>query len=348
MNEGQSQEQIAFEEADTAIFEIPDIRTRLATLQNYFFPRLERLLDVIVERVRATYDLDPFEDMTITYRPAHREDAKTVRDFGEVYIGLTPKRTKEPLHVFHDDGKPYFFGPSSLVVAVDPEGSLRVSFRSFLYKTDPKFAQRFHAVVDEHWDSIGPVMEFIGVASGRRMHWTPLRRSLLEHQWWFAPIAPFPLAEDHWLGLVVQQFVALYPMLDTAMRLARGKPPMLGELYERFKAAFARGDDEPSDEDGEEGAAGRAAAGGAVEALELPELDSYTMVRPRKWYAVLARDNWTCCSCGRSTKLHGVLLEVDHIIPRSKHGTDDMDNLQTLCRKCNAGKSNTDDTRLRR
>jgi len=43
-----------------------------------------------------------------------------------------------------------------------------------------------------------------------------------------------------------------------------------------------------------------------------------------------------------------VLLEVDHIIPRSRRGTDVMGNLQTLCKKCNIGKSNRDDTDLRR
>jgi 5-methylcytosine-specific restriction endonuclease McrA len=60
----------------------------------------------------------------------------------------------------------------------------------------------------------------------------------------------------------------------------------------------------------------------------------------------LARDRWTCCSCGRSTREHGVLLEVDHIVPRSKGGSDDPKNLQTLCKKCNIGKSNKDQTRL--
>jgi len=65
-----------------------------------------------------------------------------------------------------------------------------------------------------------------------------------------------------------------------------------------------------------------------------------------KWWAVLARDKWKCLSCGRSSKEDGVLLEVDHIIPRSKGGSDDMSNLQTLCKKCNIGKSNRDSTRL--
>ncbi|MEG4023452.1 HNH endonuclease [Microcoleus sp. S13C4] len=78
----------------------------------------------------------------------------------------------------------------------------------------------------------------------------------------------------------------------------------------------------------------------------MPELDSYSFVRAGKWWTVLARDKWKCLSCGRSSKEDGVLLEVDHIIPRSKGGSNDISNLQTLCKKCNIGKSNRDSTRL--
>ena len=33
-----------------------------------------------------------------------------------------------------------------------------------------------------------------------------------------------------------------------------------------------------------------------------------------------------------------VVLEVDHIMPRSKNGSDDMENLITSCFDCNRGK----------
>lgn len=49
---------------------------------------------------------------------------------------------------------------------------------------------------------------------------------------------------------------------------------------------------------------------------------------------VFLRDNYTCQYCGKV----GGKLEADHIIPFSKGGTDDMDNLVTACRKCNRQK----------
>lgn len=79
---------------------------------------------------------------------------------------------------------------------------------------------------------------------------------------------------------------------------------------------------------------------------EISELESYSFVRAGKWWAVLARDRWKCLSCGRSAREDGVVLEVDHIIPRSKGGSNETSNLQTLCKKCNVGKSNKDSTRL--
>jgi 5-methylcytosine-specific restriction endonuclease McrA len=45
-----------------------------------------------------------------------------------------------------------------------------------------------------------------------------------------------------------------------------------------------------------------------------------------------------CAQCGRQPLEHGVVLVVDHKIPREWGGTDRRDNLQPLCVECNAGK----------
>jgi len=54
-------------------------------------------------------------------------------------------------------------------------------------------------------------------------------------------------------------------------------------------------------------------------------------------YQVFERDSFTCQYCGRKPPI--VILEVDHIIPKSKGGTDEPSNLITSCRDCNRGKS---------
>lgn len=56
-------------------------------------------------------------------------------------------------------------------------------------------------------------------------------------------------------------------------------------------------------------------------------------------YDVFKRDGFKCQICGATSK-DGAQLHVDHIIPVSKGGKTEMSNLQTLCSRCNLGKSN--------
>ncbi len=56
--------------------------------------------------------------------------------------------------------------------------------------------------------------------------------------------------------------------------------------------------------------------------------------------SILQRDNYTCKICGNSVyKEPNLLLEIDHIIPVSKGGKTEPNNLQTLCWRCNRKKS---------
>ena len=57
-------------------------------------------------------------------------------------------------------------------------------------------------------------------------------------------------------------------------------------------------------------------------------------------YAVLHRDGYKCVVCGRNAKDDGVKLHIDHIVPVSKGGTNNINNLRTLCKDCNLGRSN--------
>ncbi len=56
-------------------------------------------------------------------------------------------------------------------------------------------------------------------------------------------------------------------------------------------------------------------------------------------YDVLRRDGFKCTLCG-ATQADGAKLHVDHIIPVSKGGKTELNNLRTLCDLCNLGKGN--------
>jgi hypothetical protein len=60
---------------------------------------------------------------------------------------------------------------------------------------------------------------------------------------------------------------------------------------------------------------------------------------PRLRFQVFKTGGYKCELCGRNTAEDDVKLEVDHIIPVSRGGTSDPENLQVLCFDCNRGKS---------
>lgn len=57
--------------------------------------------------------------------------------------------------------------------------------------------------------------------------------------------------------------------------------------------------------------------------------------RKEKQREVFARDGFKCVKCGETSG-----LTLDHIIPRSDGGGDELTNLQTLCLSCNGKKGN--------
>lgn len=63
-----------------------------------------------------------------------------------------------------------------------------------------------------------------------------------------------------------------------------------------------------------------------------------SLITPKVRFEVFRRDGYRCQICGR-TQAEGAKLVVDHIVPVARGGQSTMDNLQTLCFECNAGKS---------
>ena len=53
-------------------------------------------------------------------------------------------------------------------------------------------------------------------------------------------------------------------------------------------------------------------------------------------FEIFKRDSFTCQYCGATPP--SVVLEIDHIIPVAKGGTNDTRNLVTACFDCNRGK----------
>jgi len=69
-------------------------------------------------------------------------------------------------------------------------------------------------------------------------------------------------------------------------------------------------------------------------------VDSRRVPSLRLRFQVMQRDNFRCVICGRAPATHtGLVLQVDHKTPWARGGPTVIDNLQTLCKDCNSGKS---------
>lgn len=337
---------VVFELKDIEVFKIPDTKTRISTVQNYFFPRLEILLRQSLELIQEIYGVNPYEKMTFVYYPSNRKTACENRDFHFVHIGLSGKRrTDRDLKFKRRDGKPFQLHPTYLTYNIYFDGSIRTEFLPFRQYVSSEFIDAVANLYAENLNELSAVFGLHQITHDRAAQFVDIKNAFIgerdevNQNFFYSPIYYFPANLDRGLRDLMLSFAAFYPLLDSFNSVGEGKPPQLSEMLAKLKEWYLSFEpDEETNELMEE----------HTEALNLPELDSYKFVRSGLWWSVLARDNWTCCSCGRSSKEEGITLEVDHILPRSKGGSNDIGNLQTLCRKCNIGKSNKDSKDLRR
>lgn len=82
------------------------------------------------------------------------------------------------------------------------------------------------------------------------------------------------------------------------------------------------------------------------EAIRNIEIEPSTLHKTKRginWrlrFIVMRRDNFKCKNCGRSPATDPtIILHVDHIKAWANSGETILENLQTLCSKCNIGKS---------
>jgi hypothetical protein len=66
-------------------------------------------------------------------------------------------------------------------------------------------------------------------------------------------------------------------------------------------------------------------------------------IRPERRLAILVRDGFTCMYCGRNLKdAPPAEVTLDHLVPCSKGGTNQSDNLVCACRSCNSSRGSRD------
>lgn len=353
MQTPKSIDELIFEENDLQIFNIPDTKTKLLTLQNYFFPRLEILTNYSLDLISKIYDVNPHEKMTFVYRPSPRREARSNIDFGTVHFGIAAKRTMTKLKIFRNDGKAFCHHPTYLIFKVLPIGTIHAELIPFRQSVDDDYVKRISILVKNNSIELMPLLSLAHITHKtyyRDHQILPFCQAIIPDEVGFnalrltSPKYYFPVDIHRGLNELVVAFALLYALAESFICIGEGEEPLLRKRLQQFKQWYLQHGDEYLDWENIDCVPEIPEL--SLETLENSVLNSYSFIRPGKWWTVLSRDKWKCLSCGRSAREDGVILEVDHILPRSKGGSDELENLQTLCKKCNIGKSNRDSTRL--
>ena len=251
-------EKIVFEQRDVEIFNIPDLKTRLNTLQNYFFPRLEALLKRALEGVKIAFATNPYEKMTFVYKPSHRRDAKENFTVDEVFIGVCGKRrTNRPLTILRGDGKPFSYHSTYLTFNITLDGLMYVELMPFRQHVDKQFLDGVGQLVRDNEKLLSPILalhhvawtradEYLGLVDSFCVGELGSRRSNRLR----SPMFDLPLETGWGLSPLVQAFIALYPLAEAFTALGEGETPVLDQRLEQYKSlqiSYIDEQDEPED-----------------------------------------------------------------------------------------------------
>jgi hypothetical protein len=343
---------ISFDENDLNLFQVDDLRLRADALRHSVLPKLHVVLHKCLSMIRDIYGIEALDNSRIGQSPSFRtrreNELKLLYTWAAVW--LSGKANKGLWNGFgRKDGKPVQALPFLYQIYLEENG-MTIHLQNYWLKgLDRESNKKVFDFILEY----EPLIHMLCYYSGMRPIYsyelgkgpiTPLRdvfEGTLESGFYlfdFSSVASAhcPVKPDR-LQILCEDYVSFFPVYDSYLQIAMGKLPRFTEMVEKLNRWLAAQEQvDQQDSEGTE-ATRRLSSKDLMRAREAAE--QKVKVRPSVRWQVFARDNWKCRKCGRGAQ-DGIILQVDHIVPRSKGGKDKIDNYQTLCHICNLGKGN--------
>jgi hypothetical protein len=347
----------SFDDQDRDLFTVDNPRLRADALRYSLLPRLHIALRECLNAVKLVYNIEPLEHSRLARYPNFREQrASDLRYLYEsAFSGIGGKFRKEGWPGFERKRGnsvaqilPFRYGlnlsQDGLSVLLENGWLTGLSKESYNKLYD------FHLEHEEIIQSLAyqgyfmPLL-FIGrdldpVAPFSKQYSAMRDDGQINNNWETIPRG-YPVDENKLLE-IIHAFVAFFPVYDSYIQIARGEPIRFVALVESLNHFLSA--ETPSDDQEPIGSQKLYADTSTMQTRKLAE--KRVPVLPGWRWQVFQRDGWKCVACGQDAS-HGVLLHVDHIVPRSLGGQNELGNYQTLCHICNIGKSNRDATDLR-
>ena len=341
---------IAFDKEDALLFSYSDdLLLKAKAIQNSILPKLQVLLQESLALIRKLYGIEVFDEgSTLSKYPSFRENRtnELKRDYTSAFVGLSGNRLPIWKKLKRSDKNPvkilpfqygYELTENNLNIILAFSSYIDLSFFSYmkLMSGISKRIEIISAICNKYgFQMVLPVSE--------KNLFSPLKKQIksILWNWQFQIVKHFSLPTDQTeMNNLPLYFAALFPVYDVLLRKAKGDKNRFDELLVKLQKYTCslpeNADSKPNillDDS-------------AIKQNAEKKIDGIGIRASIRWQ-VFERDDFRCVACG-ATALDGAILHVDHILPRSKGGTDTMENFQTLCQTCNIGKSNKSERNLR-
>lgn len=345
--------ELLFEEDDFDLFRVDDIDLKRKAVAGSIMPRLVDIVRNAAVKIQEVYGIDPLSDSYVSMVPRaktpHHGTKEFRKDLTFAFACFAP-----PLP---EGGIKGGFGlePVSLGVVMTSR-FIRIEFNVSKGKLGLKTSKAVGRFFADHELE---VLRLVASTEGCLIFWDSKRR--------LCELSPYPIEANlktfeqglwqvkiggcHFhkgkirFGEVLEGLlVILFPVYYALRKLLRGEEYDFSEMVRRAIAFSSKLSNEMSKKQHDVVKADSI----QVDQVDLlDKIERSVPVMPGLRWQVFQRDDWRCVSCGKTVD-EGARLEVDHIIPRSKGGKDELSNFQTLCRECNIGKSNRNQVDLRK
>lgn len=343
---------ISFDEQDRNLFQVTDARLRADALRHSILPRLHAVLHEAIALIRHVYSIEALEDSIVSFFPHFRQKRPRELEhlYEEAFVGLGGKRVRNKWHgAARKDGKPVQILPFRFAFSLSEEGLMIFLQNHWVKGLTDEFHRKLFAFHLQHEAVINmlclrsEVLPWLAYGGGVRPlspfrdHYDYMAKHGLFDNHFGALPAPYPVRPRR-LSELIRNYALFFPVYDCYLQIAKGEPDRFCRLIEMANDWLEAAEADGTEVDEVAEATGVAQAAAAAE--------QRVKVMPAIRWQVFQRDHWKCVACGRGSQ-DQIILQVDHILPRSRGGTDSLENLQTLCHFCNLGKSNRDATDLR-
>ena len=345
---------ITFDEEDAALFDLKgDFLLKAKAIKYSILPKLNVLLEETISRIRKIYDIEVFNQNSIIHSAPHFREKRQNElkvDYTFAFYGLGGSRLPIWKSFKRIDNKPakiihyvigYVFNKYGLNLVFDPlrwgyklkytketyEMFLDFLLENIEYIQTISLSSKMTPIIQEFENKniIRPFREIIEDS----------KEECIYDMRFFTRRIKCPIDYNE-LNELIRYFVVFFPIYYSMLEIAQNKQCSFKDIiskinYEKLFDDYPNEENKLQQKDNEE---------------ILLNIDDKKFVKAGVRWQVFERDDFKCVACGKSSH-DGAILHVDHIIPKSKGGSDTMDNYQTLCHLCNIGKSNKSDKKLR-